>query len=161
MVVLLMGVTGSGKTTIGKQLANDLGWDFFDADDFHPPANREKMHAGIPLTDEDRLPWLQALRHVIEQALQDGRGAVVACSALKASYRDVLAGGLSGVRLVVLDGNREVLAARLAHRRHEFMNPALLDSQLETLELPRDAVVIDIDQPVAEQVRRIRSELRI
>jgi gluconokinase len=161
MVVVLMGVTGTGKTTIGKQLADDLGWEFFDADDFHPPANREKMHAGIPLTDADRWPWLRALRRAIEQAIEDGRGAVVACSALKASYRDVLAGGLSGVRFVLLDGDREVLAARLAHRHHEFMNPTLLDSQLETLERPPDAVVIDIDLPVAEQVRRIRSELGI
>jgi gluconokinase len=161
MVVVLMGVTGAGKTTVGKELAGDLGWAFYDADDFHPPANREKMHAGIPLTDEDRRPWLQALRGVIEQALEDRRGAVVACSALKASYRDVLAGGLSDVRFVLLHGDRKVLAERVAHRRHEFMNPALLDSQIETLERPRDAIVIDIDMPVAEQVRQIRSELRI
>jgi gluconokinase len=159
--VVLMGVTGTGKTTVGRQLAADLGWEFADADDFHPPANREKMHAGIPLNDEDRRPWLQALHGAIEQALQKGRGLVVACSALKASYREALAGGLSDVRFVLLDGDREVLAARLAHRHHEFMNPALLDSQIETLERPADAPVVDIDMPVAEQVRRIRRELRV
>ncbi len=161
MVVVLMGVTGAGKTTVGKVLAGDLGWEFADADDFHPPANRDKMHAGIPLTDEDRRPWLQALRGAIEQALQEGHGLVVACSALKTSYRDALAGGLSDVRFVLLDGDRELLAARLAHRHHEFMNPGLLDSQIETLEPPGDALVVDIDMPVAEQVRRIRSALRV
>ena len=161
MVVVLMGVTGAGKTTVGKQLAADLGWAFADADDFHPPANREKMHTGIPLTDEDRRPWLQALHGAIQQALQEGHGLVVACSALKASYRDALAGGLPDVRFVLLDGDRKVLAARVAHRHHEFMNPALLDSQIATLEPPGDALVVDIDMPVAEQVRRIRSELRI
>jgi gluconokinase len=161
MVVVLMGVTGTGKTTVGKQLAADLGWELADADDFHPPANREKMHAGIPLTDDDRRPWLQALHGAIAQALHEGHGLVVACSALKASYREALAGGLSDVRFVLLDGDREVLEARLAHRHHEFMNPALLDSQIQTLERPADALVVDIDMPVAEQVRRIRRELRV
>ena len=94
MVVVLMGVTGSGKTTVGEKLAAELGWTFSDADDFHPAANKAKMHAGIPLTDDDRWPWLLAVRQVIEQALRDNRGAIVACSALKAAYRDVLAGGL-------------------------------------------------------------------
>jgi gluconokinase len=159
MVVVLMGVTGSGKTTVGKQLAAELGWPFADADDFHPAANKAKMRAGIPLTDDDRWPWLEALRGVIEQALAEGRGAVVACSALKAAYRDVLAGGLADVRFVLLDGDPEVLRARLARRLHEFMNPALLESQIETLERPSDAITIDIELPVDEQVRRIRAAL--
>ncbi len=130
MVVVLMGVTGSGKTTVGERLASELGWTFADADDFHPAANKAKMHAGIPLTDEDRWPWLQALRRVIEQALKDHRGIVVACSALRTAYRDVLAGGLPDVHFILLHGNLEVLRARLAQRQHEFMNPALLESQI-------------------------------
>jgi gluconokinase len=161
MVVLLMGVTGSGKTTVGKRLAAELGWTYADADDFHPAANKAKMRAGIPLTDDDRWPWLLALRKVIEQALRDSRGAIVACSALKATYRDVLAGGLQPVRFVLLDGDPEVLKARLAQRLHEFMNPALLESQIDTLERPPDAIVIDIELPVDEQVRRIRRALGV
>jgi gluconokinase len=161
MVVVLMGVTGSGKTTVGKKLAAELGWTYADADDFHPAANKAKMRAGIPLTDDDRWPWLLALRKVIEQALRDSRGAIVACSALKATYRDVLTGGLQPVRFVLLDGDPEVLKARLAHRHHEFMNPALLQSQIDTLERPPDAIVIDIELPVDEQVRRIRRALGV
>jgi gluconokinase len=161
MVAALMGVTGSGKTTVGRQLAAELGWAYYDADDFHPAANKAKMRAGIPLTDDDRWPWLRALRQVVEQALRDSRGAIVACSALKAAYQDMLAGGLQPVRFVLLDGDPEVLKARLAHRQHEFMNPELLESQIETLERPPDAIVIDIELPVDEQVRRIRRALGV
>jgi gluconokinase len=161
MVVVLMGVTGSGKTTVGERLASELGWTFSDADDFHPAANKAKMHAGIPLTDDDRWPWLQALRRAIEEALQEDRGAIVGCSALKAVYRDVLAGGLRDVHFVLLHGDREVLEARLAQRHHEFMNPALLESQIATLETPSDAIVVDIELSVDEQVRRIRDALGI
>jgi gluconokinase len=161
MVVVLMGVTGSGKTTVGEKLAAELGWTFSDADDFHPAANKAKMRAGIPLTDDDRWPWLLAVRQAIEQALRDNRGAIVACSALKAAYRDVLAGGLEPVRFVLLDGDPAVLKARLAHRRHEFMNPALLESQIDTLERPPNAIVIDIELPLDEQVRRIRRALGV
>jgi gluconokinase len=161
MVVLLMGVTGSGKTTVGEKLAAELGWTFSDADDFHPAANKAKMRAGIPLTDDDRWPWLLAVRQVIEQALRDNRGAIVACSALKAAYRDVLAGGLERVRFVLLDGDPAVLKARLAQRRHEFMNPALLESQIDTLERPPNAIVIDIELALDEQVRRIRRALGV
>jgi gluconokinase len=161
MVVVLMGVTGSGKTTVGERLAAELGWTFADADDFHPAANKAKMHAGIPLTDDDRWPWLQALRQLIEQSLASGHGAIVACSALKSAYRDVLAGGLEGVRFVLLHGDPQVLADRLAERHHEFMNPALLASQLATLEAPADAITIDIELPIDEQVRRIRTALHL
>ena len=161
MVVVLMGVTGSGKTTVGERLASELGWTFADADDFHPAANKAKMHAGIPLTDEDRWPWLQALRRVVEQALESHRGEIIACSALKTAYRDALAGGLPDVRFALLDGDPDVLRARLARRQHEFMNPALLESQIETLERPPDAIVIDIELPVDEQVRRLRSALGV
>jgi gluconokinase len=161
MVVLLMGVTGSGKTTVGEKLAAELGWTFSDADDFHPAANKAKMRAGIPLTDDDRWPWLLAVRQVIEQALRDNPGAIVACSALKAAYRDVLAGGLEPIRFVLLDGDPAVLKARLVQRRHEFMNPALLESQIDTLERPPNAIVIDIELPLDEQVRRIRRALGV
>lgn len=161
MVVLLMGVTGSGKTTVGEKLAAELGWTFSDADDLHPAANKAKMRAGIPLTDDDRWPWLLAVRQVIEQALRDNRGAIIACSALKAAYRDVLAGGLEPIRFVLLDGDPAVLKARLVQRRHEFMNPALLESQIDTLERPPNAIVIDIELPLDEQVRRIRRALGV
>jgi gluconokinase len=161
MVIVLMGVTGSGKTTVGEALAADLSWDFYDADDFHSPVNKAKMHAGTPLTDEDRWPWLAAIRRAIEAALVDDRGAIVACSALKGVYRDALAGGLSGVAFVVLDGPRQLLADRLAARADHFMNPALLDSQLATLERPDDALIVDIAQPTGAQVAAIRSALRI
>ncbi len=161
MVLVIMGVTGAGKTTVGEKLAAELGWRFHDADDFHPPANKAKMHAGIPLTDEDRWPWLRALRAVIEQALADGAHAVVTCSALKRAYRDVLAGGLDGVTFVHLTGDPEVLARRLASRSGHFMNPALLDSQIATLEPPDGALEIDVALTPGEQVRAIRTALGI
>jgi gluconokinase len=159
MVIVVMGVTGAGKTTLGLRLAETLGWRFHDADDFHPEANKAKMHTGVPLTDEDRWPWLRALRAVIEQALADDAGAVVTCSALKRAYRDVLAGGLAGVRYVHLTGDPGVLAARLAGRRGHFMNPALLDSQIATLEGPADALNVDVALSTDQQVAFIRHAL--
>lgn len=159
MVIIVMGVTGVGKTTVGQRLASVLGWQFHDADDFHPEANKIKMHAGVPLTDEDRWPWLQALRAQIEQHLREGTGAVVACSALKGVYREALAGGLRDVRLVHLTGDRHVLEDRLGARRDHFMNPALLDSQLATLEPPSDALNVDFALDVDEQVAAIRRGL--
>jgi gluconokinase len=161
MVIVVMGVTGAGKTTVGQRLAKSLGWRFHDADDFHPPANKAKMNAGIPLTDDDRWPWLRALRAVIEQALADGSSAVVTCSALKRAYRDVLSGGLDGVHYVHLTGDMRVLAARLASRRGHFMNPALLESQIATLEAPADALAVDVALGPSEQVAFIRSSLGI
>lgn len=154
-----MGVTGAGKTTVGQRLAASRGWQFHDADDFHPAANKAKMNAGVPLTDEDRWPWLEALRAAIEQALQHNRGAVVACSALKRSYREVLAGGLEDVHFVHLTGDRRVLEARLASRRGHFMNPALLDSQIATLEVPASALEVDVALTPAEQVSVIQRAL--
>lgn len=161
MVIIVMGVTGSGKTTVGQRLAATLGWRFHDADDFHPPANKAKMHAGIPLTDDDRWPWLRALRVVIEQALADGAGAVVTCSALKRAYRDALAGGLAHVQYVHLTGDPAVLEARLAGRRGHFMNPALLDSQIATLEMPSDAIDVDVALTPDQQVAAIRQALEL
>ena len=161
MILIAMGVSGCGKSLIGEMLAERLKCAFTDGDAFHSAANKEKMHKGIPLTDDDRWPWLQALRDLIEQSLDSRRGAVLACSALKSAYREVLGGGLADVHFVLLDGDPAVLKARLAERRHEFMNPALLDSQLATLERPIDTITIDIDQPVDEQVRQIRAALGV
>jgi gluconokinase len=161
MVIIVMGVTGAGKTTVGERLAETLGWRFHDADDFHPAANKAKMHAGVPLTDEDRWPWLRALRAVIEKALADNAGAVVTCSALKLAYRDVLAGGLPHVRYVHLTGDPSVLAARLAGRQGHFMNPALLESQIATLEMPADAIRVDVALTPDEQVAFIRQALAL
>ena len=159
MVIIVMGVTGSGKTTMGQRLAETLGWQFHDADDFHPPANKTKMHAGIPLTDEDRWPWLRAMRAVIEEALAGNAGAVVTCSALKRAYRDVLSGGLPNVHYVHLTGDADVLATRLAGRSGHFMNPALLDSQIATLEAPADAIDVDVALTPDQQVEFVRQAL--
>jgi gluconokinase len=161
MVVIMMGVTGAGKTTVGTELAETLGWRFHDADDFHPPANKAKMNAGVALTDDDRWPWLRALRAVIEQALADGASAVVTCSALKRAYRAVLSDGLPDVKYIHLTGDRGVLAARLADRRGHFMNPALLESQIATLEAPDDALEVDVALTPGEQVAFIRRALGI
>ena len=159
MVIVLMGVTGSGKTTVGGELAADLGWAFFDGDAFHPPANVQKMSHGIPLTDADRKPWLEAIRARIDALRADGRNAVIGCSALKASYRDVLANGAPEVRFVYLHGDAPLLAERLRHRIGHFMDPALLASQLATLEEPPGAVRVETALPVPAQVRRIREAL--
>jgi len=161
MVIIVMGVTGSGKTTVGQRLAETLGWRFHDADDFHPAANKAKMHAGTPLTDDDRWPWLRALRAVIEAALADQADAVVTCSALKREYRDVLAGGLSDVYYVHLTGDPDILATRLAGRKDHFMNPALLDSQIAMLEAPAGAIDVDVALTPDQQVAVIRRALSV
>jgi gluconokinase len=157
-VVVLMGVTGSGKTTIGRLLSQELGWKYYDADDFHPSANVEKMRSGIPLNDDDRKPWLETLRDLISQCLERGENAVLACSALKESYREFLVLN-ERVRLIYLKGNRELIKERLAARRGHYMNPALLDSQLETLEEPKGGYKLDISLSPDEIVKTIRSYL--
>jgi gluconokinase len=157
MIVILMGVSGSGKTTVGRLLARDLGWPFYDADDFHPPANVEKMHRGVPLTDADRAPWLDALHALIERLAGAGHSAVLACSALKQSYRDDLRAGVPGMRFVYLHGDGALIAQRLAERRGHFMPADLLRSQLGTLEEPTDAITVDVaDAPerIAAAIRR-------
>ena len=157
MIVVLMGVSGSGKTTIGTLLAQRTGTVFADADDYHPLANKQKMAAGQPLTDEDRQPWLEELNGLLRGWFQSGQGGVLACSALRENYRITLANGMpkDSVAFVMLDGSRELIAQRLAERHHEYMNPRLLDSQFATLEPPTDAVRVMNDRSPAEVVDEI------
>jgi gluconokinase len=153
MVIVILGVSGAGKTTVGRVLATTLEFEFYEGDDYHSPSNRAKMHAGVPLTDADRAPWLSAIRALIERVLAREGNAVVACSALKRSYRDTLR--LPGVLFVYLKVSTEVLRERLKHRAGHFFAPELLDSQLETLEEPRRALVVDANRPVSAVVKDI------
>ena len=162
MIVVLMGVTGTGKSTVGKLLADQLGWTFVEGDDFHPPANVEKMRQGIPLDDEDRKPWLDAIRDRLDQAAMQGENIVLACSALKHRYQDYLAGHApEAVRFVYLFGSPETIRRRLAERKGHFMNPALLASQFHDLEPPDHAIRVEIDKSPAEIVAEVRSKLGI
>ena len=148
MIVVLMGVSGSGKTTIGTLLAEKTGTTFADADDFHPDANKRKMAEGHALNDADRQPWLERLNGVMRNWYDRGVGGVLACSALKDRYRATLAAGMpeGSVRFVWLDGTKELIAERLSHRAHEFMNPGLLDSQFAALEPPDRALRVVNDK---------------
>ena len=149
-VAVLMGVSGSGKTTIAKQVAERRQWSLIEGDDLHPRTNVAKMHAGIPLTDDDRLPWLRAIAAEIDRRRDRSESAVVTCSALKRAYRDILIGGRSDVVLVYLKGSKELIAARPAARRGHFMPSSLLDSQFVTLEEPgpdEQPVVVSIEPP--------------
>ena len=158
MIVVLMGVTGSGKTTVGKELAGQLGWTFLDADDYHPAANVEKMRRGVPLTDEDRRPWLEALRRRVDEACARAEDVVLACSALKHAYQEYLQHDAVGqVHYVHLRGAEALIAARLAARKGHYMNPTLLHSQFEALEPPGDALQIDVTPApnvIAAEIRR-------
>ena len=160
MIVVLMGVCGSGKTVVGEALSADLGWPFFDGDDFHPPANVAKMAAGTPLVDADRWPWLDRIAKEMAAINDRGGNAVVACSALRRAYRDRI-GRAGGVRFVHLKGDHDTIAARLAVRSHRYMPPTLLASQFATLEEPQDAIVIDVRDGIPEQVAKIRLALGI
>ncbi len=156
--LIVMGVSGSGKSTIASGLAERLGWRFEDGDRFHPPGNVAKMSAGHPLTDEDRRPWLQAIADEIGRVCRAGGHLVVACSALKRAYRDVLATDRGDVRFVFLDGSQALIADRLARRKGHFMPPGLLDSQFKTLEPPQadeQAITVPIDAPVETIVDNI------
>ena len=154
MVIILMGVTGSGKTTVGLALADSLHWEFVDADDFHSVANVAKMRAGIPLDDVDRAPWLDSLHDAILSWLRAGDQVVLACSALKESYRERLLVG-SEVKLVYLRGSRELTSERLEQRHGHYMNPKLLASQFAALEEPSEAITVDVDADVPEVVAQI------
>ena len=155
-----MGVSGAGKTTIGKRLARALGWRFIDGDELHPAANIAKMRRGIPLDDDDRGPWLDSVRKLIAEASAARRNEVIACSALKRAYRARLMIDSASVRLVYLKGRRELIERRLAGRRHHFMDPGLLASQFEALEEPGDdALAIDVEQSPAAIVEAIRQKL--
>ena len=154
MVIVVMGPTGSGKTTIGSLLAQQLGWDFVDADQFHSAANKEKMHQGISLTDADRAPWLAAIHQQIEQWIAEKRNVVLACSALKQSYRDLLWRG-GDVKLVYLKGSYELIAQRLLTRHGHFADEHILAGQFADLEEPADAITVDISAPPEKIVEEI------
>lgn len=163
-VVIVMGVSGAGKTTLGVALATLLGVDFADADEFHPAANIAKMRSGTPLDDADRQSWLAAIAARVDAWRARGQGGVITCSALKRAYRDVVIGGRDGVRLVYLRGSPELIRARLKHRQHHFMPASLLDSQFETLEEPgadEAPIVIDAAESATGSAAEIREKLRV
>ncbi|WP_202951157.1 gluconokinase [Synechococcus sp. PCC 7336] len=159
-VVLIMGVSGSGKTTVGQLLARELGWTFYDADDFHLPENLAKMSRGIALDDRDRAPWLDSLRQLIQTQLQQHRSIVLACSALKASYRDRLLQNCPNVHLVYLQGSYDTIKARLKQRQGHYAKADLLDSQFAALEVPDNAIAVPIDRPPDAIVREVADELK-
>ena len=162
VIAVLMGVTGTGKSIVGRMLAEKLGWVFVEGDDFHPAANVEKMRQGIPLREEDRKPWLDAIRKRLNDATARGENVVLACSALKHSYQHYLAPHASeDVRFIYLCGSEELIRERLANRTGHFMNPTLLKSQLETLEPPEEAVRVDVGQSPEAIVAEIRRRLAI
>ncbi len=159
MIVIILGVSGSGKTTIGQLLARELGWRFYEGDDFHSKFNIEKMIHGIALTDEDREPWLNTLEHLIQGLVDSGQSGVITCSALKQSYRDRLLGKRKDVIVVYMKGSYDLIRQRLIERKGHFFNPYLLKSQFETLEEPGDALTIDIAKDPQAIVNEIRQNL--
>jgi len=160
MILILMGPTGCGKTTIGRRLAQRLQWAFIDGDDYHPASNVAKMRSGQPLDDDDRRPWLLALRKEIDKHVRTGASAVLACSALKRTYRELLGVDQQTVTTVYLRGSFELLRRRLNDRRGHFMPPDLLRSQLDTLEIPDGGLTVDIDAAPEVVVDRITAALR-
>jgi gluconokinase len=160
VIVVVMGVSGCGKTTIGRALADAMAWPFLDADDFHPEANVAKMRAGTPLTDDDRWPWLDRLAAEMAAVNARGASAVLGCSALRQAYRDRLARA-GGVRIVYLKGDRATIEPRLAARAGHYMPPSLLTSQFAALEEPADVIVVDIRLPAPRQVQAIRDALTL
>jgi gluconokinase len=153
--IILMGVAGSGKTAVGSRVAKRLNWLFLDADDFHPAANVEKMKRGIPLDDNDRAPWLERIHLELRRQLSKNHSVILACSALKDSYRGTLRDHLPEVRFVFLDVDRNTLLSRLQKRQAHFFPKELLDSQLAALERPQDAFIVDANRPVDEVVNNI------
>jgi|SRR6266404_423036 gluconokinase len=161
MIVVLFGVAGSGKTTIGHLLAEELGWNFYDADEFHPASNLEKMGQGIALTDADRWPWLETLRELLKERIARKENLILACSALKEEYRDYLQIS-DEIKWIFLKGEYGLVADRFEQRRGHFMNSDLLRSQFETLEEPkRDALVVDVDATPERIVQIIRRQLQV
>jgi carbohydrate kinase (thermoresistant glucokinase family) len=163
-ILIVMGVSGSGKTTIAKDLASRLGWPFLEGDDLHPPANVQKMHAGIPLNDSDRKPWLDAIAAWIDARRAAGEPGVLTCSALKHAYRKILVGAREHVRLVYLKGDKALIARRLSERKGHFMPPSLLDSQFSTLEEPtpdEDPITVKLDGGVNEAVDNVITALEV
>jgi gluconokinase len=161
VVVIVMGVTGCGKTRVGTLLASACGWEFCDADDIHPAANVAKMKSGTPLDDVDRWPWLERLNALLLESERQGKHLVLACSALKLAYRDRLVRGCAAARFVFLDGDVDLIRARLAARHGHYMDPKLLDSQFAILERPRQALRLEAAGSPAELVRGIRQSLGI
>jgi gluconokinase len=161
MIVVLMGVAGSGKTTVGRILAKELGWTFHDADDYHPPANIAKMRRGIALNDEDRKPWLRTLALLIDATRARGEDMVLACSALKHAYQEYLGHDRDEVKYVELEGSPELIRQRLEARRGHFFDPHLLTSQFEALEPPEHAVRVDVSGTPEEIAAEIRRRLGI
>jgi gluconokinase len=160
VIVIIMGTTGAGKTTVGTMLAAQLNWQFADADAFHPPANIEKMSRGIPLNDADRAPWLQALRKVILEWIAVGKNIVLACSALKRAYREVLRASPE-VKIIYLKGNFALFAERIRHRHGHFAGEGILAGQFADLEEPADAITIDAAQSPEAIVAEIRNRLAL
>jgi len=159
MIVLVMGVSGSGKTTIGEALARELGWKYLDADDYHSPENVAKMAAGVPLEDSDRWPWLEKINEELLKIQKQGKSAVIGCSALKHAYRERLARGLRDFEIVYLRGDFELIQSRIAARKHRFMPAALLQSQFDALEPPAHAIEVDVSAPVESSLSEIKNQL--
>jgi gluconokinase len=159
MIVVVMGVSAAGKTTIGRRLAQRLGCEFVDADDYHPPENVAKMAAGVPLEDADRWPWLERLNALMREHASAGRDAVLACSALKEAYRAKLRRGIDDFRLVYLRGSFEQIHARIAARHHRYMPASLLESQFAALEPPADAITVDVSESAEAGVARVVASL--
>ena len=153
--LIVMGVSGCGKTTIGTRLGEHLGWNFCDADDFHPPENVAKMASGTPLNDDDRYPWLLALHDLIANSLEEGKSGILACSALKESYRDILLKDNENVQIVYLKGSFDLILSRMQARGDHYMKPEMLESQFDTLEEPVDAITISTALPMRDIVNKI------
>ena len=157
--IIVMGVSGCGKSSVGKLLAEKLGWDFYDADDFHPPVNVKKMADGIPLDDSDRAPWLALLHELISSSLKQNQPGVLACSALKERYRQQLIEGNENVQLVYLKGSYDLIWSRMSARREHYMQPEMLQSQFDALEEPVNALTMDISGPVDDISSKVLEQI--